>query len=387
MRDRVPTYPGRVQLTPVAGQTNIYDMIRADEPTEPGDPLNKANLLPDAVATALGLTGDAVVAEALAKLSVAALRKVVTLSDLEDGGEFKLIENGGLVTYIKLKTDYENSGRILIVRKDAIATVPWNSGGTNAYSGSTLDTYLNSTYIGYLDSATQCALSNVNIPYTVGNGNNTVTTLARKCFALSFTELGLTNANVNTEGTAISYFSTNTKRIAYNNGVGVFYHTRTPDKTGTVNAGVVGEYGTGAVGIPVTQTTRYARPALTLPPDYKIFGGTSLTDMSGNDFPLPYAKIATGSYTGTGTFGSDSKNSLAFDFPPKVLLINGGKSTNNSSTDRILIADGRSKVAYGASGSIVYVSTSGNTITWWSTDSQFNQLNASGIEYNYVAIG
>lgn len=40
--DRVPTYPGRVKLTPVSGQTNVYDMVRSDSPTEVGTPINKA---------------------------------------------------------------------------------------------------------------------------------------------------------------------------------------------------------------------------------------------------------------------------------------------------------------------------------------------------------
>lgn len=40
--DRVPTYPGRVKLTPVSGQTNVYDMVRSDSPTTEGTPINKA---------------------------------------------------------------------------------------------------------------------------------------------------------------------------------------------------------------------------------------------------------------------------------------------------------------------------------------------------------
>lgn len=40
--DRVPTYPGRVVLTPVPGQANTYDMVRADNPTVEGTPLDKA---------------------------------------------------------------------------------------------------------------------------------------------------------------------------------------------------------------------------------------------------------------------------------------------------------------------------------------------------------
>ena len=40
--DRVPTYPGRVTLTPVAGQANTYDMARSDSPRVAGTPLDKA---------------------------------------------------------------------------------------------------------------------------------------------------------------------------------------------------------------------------------------------------------------------------------------------------------------------------------------------------------
>ena len=40
--DRVPTFPGRVTLTPVSGQADTYDMVRADSPIEEGTPINKA---------------------------------------------------------------------------------------------------------------------------------------------------------------------------------------------------------------------------------------------------------------------------------------------------------------------------------------------------------
>lgn len=40
--DRVPTHVGRIRLTPVTGQPNIFDMVRADEPTVEGTPLDKA---------------------------------------------------------------------------------------------------------------------------------------------------------------------------------------------------------------------------------------------------------------------------------------------------------------------------------------------------------
>lgn len=41
-KDRVPKYTGRVKLVAVEGQPDTYDMIRADEPTEAGTPLDKA---------------------------------------------------------------------------------------------------------------------------------------------------------------------------------------------------------------------------------------------------------------------------------------------------------------------------------------------------------
>lgn len=42
--DRVPTYPGRIKLTPVSGQADMFTMTRADEPREAGTPIDKATL-------------------------------------------------------------------------------------------------------------------------------------------------------------------------------------------------------------------------------------------------------------------------------------------------------------------------------------------------------
>lgn len=41
VNDRVPLYPGRVKMTPVSGQANVYDMVRADQPQKGGTPLNR----------------------------------------------------------------------------------------------------------------------------------------------------------------------------------------------------------------------------------------------------------------------------------------------------------------------------------------------------------
>ncbi len=54
MKNRESLYPGRVKLTPVDAANGIYDLVRADEPQDPGTPLNK-KLLDFAVA-ACGVT-------------------------------------------------------------------------------------------------------------------------------------------------------------------------------------------------------------------------------------------------------------------------------------------------------------------------------------------
>lgn len=70
MQDRVPLYPGRVTLTPVAGQENTFDMARADQPTQEGTPLNKATLLKDVTASILGLPNTAVPDDAFLALII-----------------------------------------------------------------------------------------------------------------------------------------------------------------------------------------------------------------------------------------------------------------------------------------------------------------------------
>lgn len=85
MQDRISLYPGRVKLQPVAGQENTFDMVRADEPIQPGTPLNKATLLKDATAALLGLGTDAVPDDAFVALvlgqGVYGYRVKVQLSD------------------------------------------------------------------------------------------------------------------------------------------------------------------------------------------------------------------------------------------------------------------------------------------------------------------
>ena len=85
MQDRVPLYPGRVTLTPVAGQENTFDMARADQPTQEGTPLNKATLLKDATAAKFGKDTSAVPDEVLDVLSKSVLEGTYPVVDVYAG--------------------------------------------------------------------------------------------------------------------------------------------------------------------------------------------------------------------------------------------------------------------------------------------------------------
>lgn len=85
MQDRVPLYPGRVTLTPVAGQENTFDMARADQPTQEGTPLNKATLLKDATAAKFGKDTGAVPDEVLDVLSKSVLEGTYPVVDVYAG--------------------------------------------------------------------------------------------------------------------------------------------------------------------------------------------------------------------------------------------------------------------------------------------------------------
>lgn len=70
MRNRLPTYPGRVRLAPVEGQANVFDLTRADEPQDPGTPLNKGTLLSDDVEALIwGAAADRTPNDAFGKVS------------------------------------------------------------------------------------------------------------------------------------------------------------------------------------------------------------------------------------------------------------------------------------------------------------------------------
>lgn len=102
MQDRVPLYPGRVTLTPVAGQENTFDMARADQPTQEGTPLNKATLLKDITAAKFGKDTGAVPDDVLDVLSKSVLEGTYPVVDVYAGQNWQKGSATGSVTSVNV---------------------------------------------------------------------------------------------------------------------------------------------------------------------------------------------------------------------------------------------------------------------------------------------
>lgn len=126
---------------------------------------------------------------------------------------------------------------------------------------------------------------------------------------------------------------------------------------------------------------------------------TAFTDVSGNNIlTIPgTAKIATGSYTGTGTYGSSNPCTLRFNFSPKIVFIfsKSGRTMSGYYTGdfAILVYNCSRGVSFsGGNGTSTYglmVTWQGTTCSWYFSDfdSSSVQLNTKNESYVYAAIG
>lgn len=151
------------------------------------------------------------------------------LSEQTPGSIVKIKENDVLVDFLVLQQGYPQTGNgnVLLLRNDCVAKKVF--GTNNAYLGSTVDNYLTSNYISTLDQSIANKIPDVTIKYTIGDGSSSTSTLTRKIFLLSYTELGFSGGvYYNVEGSKIPYFSNNNLRIAKYNSSAVRWWTRTP---------------------------------------------------------------------------------------------------------------------------------------------------------------
>lgn len=107
------------------------------------------------------------------------------------------------------------------------------------------------------------------------------------------------------------------------------------------------------------------------------------------------ARVQVVSYVGTGTYGSGHKNSLTFDFVPKLVIVALSKDKSNNPNVMPSPQQGWSNMflwIYGmkmtkTSSSELHFINDGKILSWYAYNYASNQCNESGSAYTAVAIG
>lgn len=357
MQDRIPLYPGRVKLTPVSGQENTYDMVRADEPTQVGTALSKANLLTDAVAAQFGLDG------------------VVPNDIFAWLGKYN--EHWWSLLHGEAYSYYEEKRTKITNRVKLQANSPAD-GWTISYSKS----------ISINQSTGAVSLVNpTSMPFSaISTGLKIVQTITQQAPCYMY-------ANCYSGKFGPYYIPAGATYREYPGNVGG-PTTFTQDTDGT-NAGYAQVYinetatesirastvSSHIVAVPAGETTYEHSTDRNAYPD----SGT-VDDITYNYLGVPFEKfptvtrIETGRYTGTGTYGSANPNSLTFSHKPLLVVI---------PETTIIAVNPHSRATALASNSYysVVCTWDSNIFKWYTTSNNTNaQANYSGYTYHYFAI-
>ena len=95
-------------------------------------------------------------------------------------------------------------------------------------------------------------------------------------------------------------------------------------------------------------------------------------------------KVKVGSYTGSGTYGGTSPNSIQLDFEPDMVIVQDA-GMNGTLVWGMWIRGCLMFMSYTNTYSS-FVQDSGRTFKWASTASAAGQFNSSGVAYGYIAI-
>ena len=193
---------------------------------------------------------------------------------LDEGGEY--------IPYLVLSSDY--NGNCLLLRENLMdENRIYNINGEKAcyYENSSIDQYLNGEFLGCLSPQIQDAIPQTQIEITkkdsIEIAGKETTTICRKVFLLSFTELndGTSRTNL-AEGVPLSYFANNERRVAtYKDGSAGSWWLRTPNTGGgNVVCGVSasGYVSIGGIYNAIVNDGYYngVRPAFCLPKQTQI---------------------------------------------------------------------------------------------------------------------
>ena len=105
-------------------------------------------------------------------------------------------------------------------------------------------------------------------------------------------------------------------------------------------------------------------------------------------------RIVTGSYVGTGTYGSEHPNTLTFTFQPRVIFLDTyADESYNSIPEYYILFQGAPRFVTPGGNSRNALLWNENMVSWYYTgraddsDGPERQLNISGRTYHYITIG
>ena len=143
VEDRVPTYPGRITLTPVSGQENTYDMKRADLPVVEGTPINKklfdskSDCLAENVTVWVALSGNDVEGDGSADAPFRTIQAAVdALPKNLDGHTAEIVVDFGVYNE-RVTVNGFRSGRLIIGRYGSVFSI---TGGIDIINSSYVET-------------------------------------------------------------------------------------------------------------------------------------------------------------------------------------------------------------------------------------------------------
>ena len=335
MKDRQPTRPGRVKITPENGEAYYATMEMADEPTEVGTPPTKAKLLTDATAALYGRDQNATVNNILADIGIY-MQYWWKARGVE--GHYEPVSGAS-------ETLYLTSG-------------PGASDYTLSYSS---DVEINQTdgSVSLVKPTVVSAFYSDDVSATVRGKYVTTSNEA----GIYFVGLDAVFDSSYQREDGVSFYSatlTNCSQITskYVESIGDYYYLRSNDRNAYPDSGVVD-------GI-----------------EYHFLGKPFNNAVFAPD-------IVTGSYTGDGT----KTKTLNFDKEVVFLIVTGawgGYSGTNDAYSMILNPD------HGSYGDLVgsnsaasgNITKNGNSITWGPTGTSSTASmagNVSGSTYHYIA--
>lgn len=343
MQDRVPLYPGRVKMTPVSGQANTFDMVRADDPTQPGTPLNKATLLKDATAALYGLGTGAVPDDVLAVLG----------KYKQYWWERRSINAG----WYQVNTTATNR----LLKYDLYDDVVYTYGDSISVSQTNGTITINSPSSMTLRRSTVTVdkLSVLKGKYFKTDLNQSDHIIAGDIYFVP-TDAVITR-DYDSDSGSTDYRTSELIHVTteYRSTIGNWEYLQSSNRSAYPDSGIQDGYEYEYLGIPFDN-------AVTAP------------------------KIEAGSYVGTGTYGFDHPNMLTFGFKPKMVFMTDGRDDFDErftmffpwiESLKTINVWKESQNNYQLNATI-----SGNTISWFTTSNASFQWNEANRKYCYFVI-